>query len=444
MKDVKVQSFLKYLSSNSNLRRLTTNFDNIRAPIHRWFPFLVGFSHNLVKETIRFFNNNGKDFLVFDPFIGSGTTAVVGKEIGVNVIGNEINRFLLDICRIKISVDGKLKKDLIREGKKLINEVSRKWEDVSLSDEHKILIKCFPENNLKKLVALREHIRNSDLDERTKGYFFIALTRSLNKSAKVGLNVPYISWSHKRKPEDSFTVFLQNVKLIVEDLKLFSNIAKNSSEVKVYLHDSRKKNRKIEKSSIDMVFTSPPYLNNFDYGESLKVFLYFWKYVKDWSEITSKIRRVSVASATTYYNEKKLINKSPEKILGKDFMNTIPSIAEEIISKAEQIRIEKNKRKFASKKSFELLTLLYFKDMFSVLKELLRVLKENSLSFIVIGDSAPYGVHIKTDVLLGEIAIGIGFSSYTVQPLRERGIKWRNLKYRHKLRLRESLLILRR
>ena len=294
------------------------------------------------------------------------------------------------------------------------------------------------------MVALRELIFNNGFDKKTKGYFFIALTKGLNKSAKVGLNVPYISWSHKRKPENVFNIFLQNVKLIVDDLELFSNIAKNNSEVKVYLHDSREKNQKIKKSTVDMVFTSPPYLNNFDYGESLKVFLYFWKYVKDWKDITTKIRRKSVASSTTYYNEKELINKSPDEILGKNFINKTSNVAEEIISKAEQIKIEKSKRRINSKKSFELLTLLYFKDMFSVLKELFRVLKKDTLSFIVVGDSAPYGVYIPTDVLLGEIAVGIGFSSYTIQPIRERGVKWKSLKFRHNMKLRESLLILRR
>ncbi len=73
-----------------------------------------------------------------------------------------------------------------------------------------------------------------------------------------------------------------------------------------------------------------------------------------------------------------------------------------------------------------------------------RVQKNNTLAFIVIGDSAPYGVHIPTDTLLGEMAVELGFSSYTLKPLRVRGVKWKTLKYRHNKKLRESLLILRK
>ena len=120
----------------------------------------------------------------------------------------------------------------------------------------------------------------------------------------------------------------------------------------------------------------------------------------------------------------------------------MPTIAEELINKIGLISAEKHKRK--SKKSFDILTALYFKDISCVIEEMHRVLKKNALAFIVIGDSAPYGVHIPTDTLLGEMAVGLGFSSYTLRPLRVRGFKWDTLKYRHNKKLRESLLILRR
>jgi hypothetical protein len=102
--EMEIQKFLKYLKNNGNLERLTTNLDNKKSPIHRWFPFLVGFSNLLVKETISYFRKKRKDYLVFDPFMGSGTTGVVGREIGVNVFGNEINPFLYKICKVKTSL----------------------------------------------------------------------------------------------------------------------------------------------------------------------------------------------------------------------------------------------------------------------------------------------------------------------------------------------------
>jgi hypothetical protein len=73
-----------------------------------------------------------------------------------------------------------------------------------------------------------------------------------------------------------------------------------------------------------------------------------------------------------------------------------------------------------------------------------KVLKDDGLAFFIIGDSAPYGVHILTDNLIGELAVELGFSSFILTPLRVRGTKWTTLKNRHNRRLRESLLIIRK
>ena len=312
---------------------------------------------------------------------------------------------------------------------------------MEIENENSLLKRCYPENNLKKLVALRELIGSaSDISDECKQYLFLAITMSLPKSANVGINVPYVSWRYKRKPEEVFLLLEKNIHIIEADLNKIIATYKNNTETKIYMHDTREENKEIKSRSIDVVFTSPPYLNNFDYGESLKVFLYFWKIAKNWGEITKKVRKKAISSSTTYYSESAYLNKMPEEILGHHFMNKMPKVAEEIISKVEQIASERKKKNL--KKSFDILTPLYFKDMFLALNEIYRVMKEDALAFIVIGDSAPYGIHIPTDTLLGEMAVELGFSSYTLKPMRNRGIKWKTLKYRHNKELRESLLIL--
>lgn len=442
-RELQVQNFLKHLEDNGDLRRFTTRWDNKKAPVHRWFPFLVGFSHSLVKETINFFKEDDGGCLVFDPFMGSGTTGVVGKEIGVNVVGNEINPFLYKICKVKLSSPKNSDiTDLLSLGKRIMRKARQTWKRTEIDEEHALLPKCYPVENLKKLVTLRELTTETPVSTRHKPYFFVILTRCLLSASRVGINVPYVTWSSKKRPEEVFMVFKKNLRIIFEDLNEVSKIASTNTQATVFLHDSRIKNKRIRKKSIDIIFTSPPYLNNFDYGESLKVFLYFWKIANNWGEISEKIRKVSIISATTHYRKSEFASKPYEEMLGKHFLKAAPDTSQDIIRKAELIRERILEKK--GEKSYDLLTTLYFKDMFLVLKELRRVLKEGSLCFMVIGDSAHYGVHIPTDVILGEMGLELGFSSYTLKPLRERGIKWKNLHRRHKRRLRESLLILRR
>lgn len=441
MSDLEIQNFLSHLENNGNLNKLTTNLDNKKVPVHRWFPFFVGFSHKLVKETIKYFKIDS-NYLIFDPFIGSGTTGVVGKELDVNVIGNESNIFLYKICKVKTGFYIDPDK-LIIFSNKLLKEASTTWRKINLSDENLLLKKCYPLNNLKKMISIRDILKsNHDIQEKYKKFFFLALTMSLPKLSTVSINVPYVSWRCTRNPDETFNMFKKSISTISQDLKKLSRVNNNNSKVQIYRHDSRKQNTRIKNMTADMIFTSPPYLNNLDYGEALKVFLYFWGMSKNWNEITKKIRTPSLISSTTHYREGDFVSKELEEILGNDFLKKHPSTSNEIINKVEQIKSEKERK--GSEKSFDILTALYFKDMSRVLYEMRRILKKDALAFIVIGDSAPFGVHVPTDTLLGEMALETGFSSYTLEPLRVRGIKWVTLKYRHKRELRESLLILRR
>jgi len=443
--DLRVEKFLNHLESNGNLERFTTRWDNKKSPVHRWFPFLAGFSNSLVKETVDFFNTGERDYLVFDPFMGTGTTGVVCKERGVNVWGSEINPFLFKICEAKLtSPETDYANDFVSIGNQVLEKAMQKWNTTKIDNEHELLTRCYPTNNLKKLITLRNLIADEE-SKQHYSYLFVILNRCLSASSSVGINVPYVSWSSEKQPKEVFATFQKNLEMLTEDLSSMSTTFDKNAQTKVFLHDSRLKNPKIEDNIVDLIFTSPPYLNNLDYGESLKVFLYFWKITENWKEITKKIRKVSLTSATTHYEKSTLSKKSYEDLLGKDVIRKLPSSSQEILQKAklisEKIKTSLPKR---SRKSFDILTILYFKDMFSVLSELKRILKDQSYCFMVIGDCALYDIHVPVDTILGEMGIELGFSSYTLKPLRIRGTKWKNPTYRHNQKLRESLLILRR
>ena len=63
---------------------------------------------------------------------------------------------------------------------------------------------------------------------------------------------------------------------------------------------------------------------------------------------------------------------------------------------------------------------------------------------LVLGDSAPYGVHIPTDQVIGELGLGLGFQDFTTHDLRKRGDKWKGNPQRHKIPLKESVVILKK
>jgi ubiquinone/menaquinone biosynthesis C-methylase UbiE len=85
---------------------------------------------------------------------------------------------------------------------------------------------------------------------------------------------------------------------------------------------------------------------------------------------------------------------------------------------------------------------LYFNDIVKVIRETYRVLRPKGKFCLVIGDSAPYGVHIQTEELIGKLGLAIGFKDYEYQEFRTRGGKWKANPQRHSVKLREGLVIL--
>ena len=146
------------------------------------------------------------------------------------------------------------------------------------------------------------------------------------------------------------------------DLK---NTENNTQTAKIYLHDSRKINPYMSDNSCSICITSPPYLNNLDYGEVSKVHSHFYEITNNWNDITKRIRKKLVTSSTTHYNN----NNFDLKAWEKEFKPKISKrILKELILKYYDIKKCSNKR--AGKKSFHILMLLYFKDMYSVLEEI--------------------------------------------------------------------------
>jgi hypothetical protein len=74
-----------------------------------------------------------------------------------------------------------------------------------------------------------------------------------------------------------------------------------------------------------------------------------------------------------------------------------------------------------------------------VLQSLRRVCKKKSRVCFIIGDSAPYGIHIPVEKMLADLGLSAGFEYSTFEKIRDRNIKW-NSNRKHGIPLKEGRL----
>lgn len=403
--------------------------DNANSAIHNWYKFTAGFSYKLVDLIIDVLGEGPSS--IFEPFAGCGTTLVAAQKRGIHSIGNESQQLMCDIINAKLNWD--IEHDSCQKYLRGISDYvsERLCFDEVLAESHELLKSLYDKETLKTLYLIRDAIRLLD-NEKYELFFNLALSQTLHKSALHPIAVPYIVRSKNIvNAGNAWGKFSSIVNSMLADLETMPH---HHRYAEVYKADSRKKNASIEDDSCDLCITSPPYLNNLDYGEVSKVHTHFYELTKDWHDITEIVRKELVTGATTHYRDCDFdldeFRKSEFAINNKELMKEL---------EPRYMYLQKYSTERHGKKSFHILMMHYFEDMYHVLKEMRRVLKSGSKAYLILGNSAPYGAYIPTTQFLGEIATSVGFSEYRIDKIRSRGHKWK-IKTRHNVELSENIL----
>ena len=332
------------------------DFNDIDSPFltHSLHPYPAKFPPQLPRKILSLYGKQGDT--VLDPFCGSGTTLVEGRLQGLNVIGVDVNGLACLLSKVKATPLNLSQIEIIRHVTQQIQNLNFRFK---FGDKFEIQVKeieglshWFQDNVAKELTIILteiEKLSDNDVKDFLKIIFSSIIVRVSNQEsdtrfAAIKKNIPDCL---------TFDLFIERTKEYSNRICDFSKQIVFQTEFKIYNADSRNLNF-IEPESVDLIITSPPYANTYDY------YLYH-KFRKRWLDLNVQFAQ---------YNE--------------------------IVSRREYSSLKKNPEK-------------WIKDLKICFAEMNRVLKKNKLAFVVIGDSVIKKELMKIDEIIKGFSASVGF-----------------------------------
>ena len=235
--------------------------------------------------------------LVFDPFTGSGTTAVEAMRHGRNFVGYEVNPLSQKIAEIKtrnLNVD-----TLLRFNKEIISIIKNTPITVLPNEIPYVFNRnhWFKEEVQLDLVKIRkavdiffdeDSIKCLENSDQYKDFYLTTVSAILKNVSNADTRHVFPGISKRmRKLEaegkinnDVFSSFERGIK----KRALFYNIYNGSNSSRIILGDSANANMSELEEQVDLIVTNPPYISSVRYVETLKLEMYWMEEIRSVSE----------------------------------------------------------------------------------------------------------------------------------------------------------------
>lgn len=393
------------LLNEKNVSFSDPNFaKNKTLPIHRWVPWIAGFSSNFVSNALRQYLK--KKGTVLDPFSGVGTTLVEAILQGHNALGFEINPYAALACRTKVNA-------YLASAKSLSAEISRFqqfYRSKSKSNYKpkstapagfKTRSEFYSPQVLHKVLVIQdfiETIKDTELHDLFRLAFASTMVSYSNYSYEPSLGRRVSAGREEihdfpvgKKIIDKLTDMEEDINWRQRELKT------NNFSARIVNDSFFKYEQFVTPESVDLIITSPPYLNNYHYNRNTRPQLYWLGLVDSPQDLKS----LEEANFGKYWQTVR-----DHELLDLDFTLQNTDI-EDRLQKLRSLNTEKGNYGGNGWANY---AAAYFNDCYKFAKGIHYVLKPGGTALVVIGNSILQGVMIPTDEYFGNIAESLGLT----------------------------------
>lgn len=433
--------------------------------LHRWLKYKEGFSAQLVKMLLNEFGIKKGD-LVMDPFMGSGTTALVCCLDGINSIGYDI----LPMSKLSINAKTSAYDYNIIELQLILDEIKNLQvpDDFDGHTNYVSITKgAYPEAEDKALAFYTEYFDNSNHSEISKNLVKLCILNSLERISYTIKSGQYLSWDHRcpkiiainqarvaagKRPfvNDNDKGPLPTLKesLIVEFSQMLEDIQElQTKETEFsatcnYIEGSVLfEITKLESNILDGVITSPPYCNRYDYTRTYGLEL---AYLGKNDDEIKKLRQALLSCTVESKPKIEVLREHYDKIgRHNDFESIIEKVTSNpVLNEVNSALQARNANGEINNKGVLKMVNGYFTELTFLYAELFRTCKPG-VHVAFVNDNVRYaGEVIPVDYLSTSLAESVGFKPVKVYTLRQtKGNSSQQMAKYGRVALRKSITI---
>lgn len=390
---------------------------NRDIPVHRWVPWIAGFSSDFVDDCIEVFlgRKQRNQLCVMDPFAGVGTTLVSAIKFGFDTVGFEINPYAVLASRIKINSPAL---DL-----KLLNTYYKRYEFHSQNGyqfgrgttpvEFVTRIPFFSPAVEKQVFGFLDFLQKvkhqviADVFRLAFGSVMVSFsnyTYEPSLSSRPGAGKPLIEYA------DVHEKILRKLSEIKTDVQAIQNEIKTGPTIgkgQIYEMDFMESPSVLPARSVDLVVTSPPYMNNYHYVRNTRPQLFWLSLVGSRNDL----RKL----------EEKNIGKYWQKVRDSKSISLVfeDKGLEDLLDRIRSTRTNKGAYGGPGWANY---VASYVNDSYRFIKTLKRALNRGATAVIVIGNSIIQGHEIKVEHILADIGERLGLKVKGIELLRTKRV----------------------
>jgi DNA modification methylase len=391
--------------------------DNRAAPVHRWVPWIAGFSGAFVDSVLSSYLTSPNDSaLVLDPFAGVGTTLLQAAVRGHRVMGFEINPYASLAANVKLNAID-INTAELDQAIKYIKNSARGWRN------GKAIQSFFPPGFRSRVPFFSPMVENqvfhaltfiSEIEnEKVRDIFRVAFgsvmvsfsnyTYEPSLSTRIAAGKP---WIDDANVADTLLEKLKQMRSDVNWLRIETGDNGIGKGV-VHNEDFFEGNLRLEDGSVHLMVTSPPYLNNYHYVRNTRPQLY-------WLGLISSPREQKYLEEKNFgtFWQIARARKSVE-------LNFSHPELESILEQLRRLNPEKGEYGGTGWANY---AASYFNDCERFLNILKRCLRKGGAGVIVVGNSILQGINVMVQDIIGEIGRMCGLKLEGIYRLRTKRV----------------------